>query len=88
MQATELARERDSLNQQVDGLRNELTVAKREVVNVRQSIVEEKQSLEHRLEDGPQASGVTSRMRRYVVTLLGRIDCAARFSVRTPARGR
>ncbi len=51
MQATEIARERDNLNNQVTTLRQELHEAKAEVVNVRRSIVEEKQSLEHRLDE-------------------------------------
>ncbi|TFK42468.1 kinesin domain-containing protein [Crucibulum laeve] len=55
MQATELARERDTLNGKIEGLRNELTEAKREVVTVRRSIVEEKQSLEQRLDEERKA---------------------------------
>jgi len=55
MQATELARERDTLNGQLDSLRNELQEAKREVVTVRRSIVEEKQSLELRLDEERKA---------------------------------
>ena len=55
MQATELARERDTLNVKVEGLRNELADAKREVVTVRRSIVEEKQSLEQRLDEERKA---------------------------------
>lgn len=55
MQATELARERDSLNSQIEGLRNELQEARREVVTVRKSIVEEKQSLESRLDEERRA---------------------------------
>ncbi|KIJ69148.1 hypothetical protein HYDPIDRAFT_105719 [Hydnomerulius pinastri MD-312] len=55
MQATELARERDSLTAQIDGLRNELQEARREVVTVRKSIVEEKQSLESRLDEERRA---------------------------------
>ncbi len=39
MHATELARERDTLNSKLEGLHNELAEAKREVVNVRRSIV-------------------------------------------------
>ncbi|KAI9437214.1 hypothetical protein H4582DRAFT_334953 [Lactarius indigo] len=41
-QVTELSRECDSLNCQIEYLRNELAEAKREVVLVRRSIVEEK----------------------------------------------
>jgi kinesin family protein 4/21/27 len=55
MQATELARERDSLSSQNEGLRNELQEARREVVTVRKSIVEEKQSLESRLDEERRA---------------------------------
>ena len=44
MQATEIARERDALSGQVDGLRGELQMAKQEVVTVRRSVVEEKLS--------------------------------------------
>ncbi|KAG1826831.1 kinesin domain-containing protein [Suillus subaureus] len=55
MQATELARERDLLNSQNEGLRNELQEARREVVTVRKSIVEEKQSLESRLDEERRA---------------------------------
>ncbi|KZT09755.1 kinesin [Laetiporus sulphureus 93-53] len=55
MQATELARERDNLNNQIAALRAELHEAKNEVVNVRRSIVEEKQSLEHRLDEERRA---------------------------------
>ncbi len=51
MQATEIARERDTLNLKVETLRNELDQAKREVATVRRSIVEEKQSLEQRLDE-------------------------------------
>ncbi|EGN95624.1 hypothetical protein SERLA73DRAFT_142439 [Serpula lacrymans var. lacrymans S7.3] len=55
MQATELARERDSLSNTIDGLRGELQEAKREVVTVRRSIAEEKQSLESRLDEERRA---------------------------------
>lgn len=55
MQATELARERDTLNIKLEALRNELSEAKREVVSVRRSIVEEKQSLEQRLDEERKA---------------------------------
>ncbi|KAG1778505.1 kinesin-domain-containing protein [Suillus placidus] len=55
MQASELARERDSLNSQIEGLRNELQEARREVATVRKSIVEEKQSLESRLDEERRA---------------------------------
>ncbi|KAJ3512103.1 hypothetical protein NLJ89_g3722 [Agrocybe chaxingu] len=55
MQATELARERDTLNNKIEALRNELSEAKREVVSVRRSIVEEKQSLEQRLDEERKA---------------------------------
>ncbi|KAK0496881.1 kinesin domain-containing protein [Armillaria luteobubalina] len=55
MHATELARERDTVNSKLEGLRNELVEAKREVVNVRKSIVEEKQSYEQRLDEERKA---------------------------------
>lgn len=55
MQATELARERDGLNQQITNLRTDLAEAKAEVVNVRRSIVEEKQTLESRLDEERRA---------------------------------
>jgi hypothetical protein len=55
MQATELARERDNLNGQIESLRSELTEAKREVALVRRSVVEEKQSLELRLDEERRA---------------------------------
>ncbi|KAF9077216.1 kinesin [Rhodocollybia butyracea] len=55
MHATELARERDRLNGEIEVLRKELTDTKREVVNVRQSIVEEKQSYEQRLDEERKA---------------------------------
>ncbi|TDL24943.1 kinesin [Rickenella mellea] len=55
MQATELARERDTLNGQIDRLRNELEDAKREVVSVRRSIVEEKETLQNRLDEERRA---------------------------------
>lgn len=55
LQATELSKERDRLNAQVETVRNELQEAKREVANVRRSIVEEKQSLEHRLDEERKA---------------------------------
>lgn len=55
MQATELARERDGLNNQIMSLRTDLHEAKNEVANVRRSVVEEKQSLEHRLDEERRA---------------------------------
>lgn len=55
MYATELTRERDTLNGKIEALRNELTEAKREVVTVRRSVVEEKQSLEQRLDEERKA---------------------------------
>ncbi|KAF8651435.1 hypothetical protein AX16_004736 [Volvariella volvacea WC 439] len=55
MHATELARERDSLNGTIEALRSELNEAKREVVTVRKSIVEEKQSLEQKLDEERRA---------------------------------
>ncbi|KAG7092844.1 hypothetical protein E1B28_009158 [Marasmius oreades] len=55
MHATELARERDRLNNEIETLRRDLTETKREVVTVRQSIVEEKQSYEQRLDEERKA---------------------------------
>lgn len=55
MQATELARERDSLNNKMEQMRGELAEAQREVVTVRRSVVEEKQSLEQRLDEERRA---------------------------------
>ncbi|TFK30051.1 kinesin [Coprinopsis marcescibilis] len=55
MQATELARERDTLNTKIEQMRNELVDAQREVVSVRRSVVEEKQSLEQRLDEERKA---------------------------------
>ena len=55
MQATEIARERDNLNVQMNTLRQELHEAKTEVVNVRQSIVEEKQTLDKSLDEERRA---------------------------------
>ena len=51
MHATELARERDNLNGQVQSLRHDLEESRKEVVNVRRSVVEEKQSLEQKLDE-------------------------------------
>jgi kinesin family protein 4/21/27 len=55
MQATELARERDTLNTKLEALTNELGEAKREVVTVRKSIMEEKESYEQRLDEERKA---------------------------------
>ncbi|CAG7852493.1 Kinesin-like protein KIF21A [Serendipita indica DSM 11827] len=55
LQASEMARERDTLQHQLEAARNDLQDAKREVVNVRMSIVEEKQSLEQRLDEERRA---------------------------------
>ncbi|KAJ7311540.1 kinesin, partial [Mycena albidolilacea] len=55
MHATELARERDSLNVKIEGLRGELEETKREVVSARNSVVQEKQSLEQRLDEERKA---------------------------------
>ncbi|TFY54373.1 hypothetical protein EVJ58_g8904 [Rhodofomes roseus] len=55
MQATELARERDSLNSQVAGLKAELADARNEVVNVRRSVAEEKQNMSHQLDEERRA---------------------------------
>ncbi|KAJ7481171.1 kinesin domain-containing protein [Mycena galericulata] len=55
MHATELARERDTLNVKLEALRVELEETKREVVTVRNSVVQEKQSLEQRLDEERKA---------------------------------
>jgi len=55
MHATELARERDTLTNQIESLRGELQGAKREVDTVRRSIAEEKQTLEQRLDEERKA---------------------------------
>ncbi|KAF5357958.1 hypothetical protein D9756_001456 [Leucocoprinus leucothites] len=55
MQATELARERDTLSSRIESLRGELSEAQHEVASVRRSIVEEKHSLEQRLEEEKKA---------------------------------
>ncbi|KAG6854726.1 hypothetical protein C0991_002439 [Blastosporella zonata] len=55
MHATEIARERDTLNTKISAMQNELADAKREVVTVRRSIVEEKQSLELKLDEERKA---------------------------------
>ncbi|KAJ7633003.1 kinesin [Roridomyces roridus] len=55
MHATELARERDTLNVKLEALRTELEETKREVVSVRNSVVQEKQSLEQRLDEERKA---------------------------------
>lgn len=55
MQATEIARERDTLSGQIERLRNDLEDARRELATVRRSIAEEKQSLESRLDEERKA---------------------------------
>jgi len=55
MHATELARERDVLNGQIENLRNELQTTRREVDSVRRSIAEEKQTLQQSLEEERKA---------------------------------
>lgn len=55
MQATEIARERDTLNAQIERLRGELEEARREVTTVRRSVVEQKQSLEKELDEERRA---------------------------------
>ncbi|KAF7311304.1 Kinesin-domain-containing protein [Mycena kentingensis (nom. inval.)] len=55
MHATELARERDTLNTRLDSLRTELEDAKREITNVRNSVVQEKQTYEQRLNEERKA---------------------------------
>lgn len=55
MQATELAKERDSLKSQVDGLRSEIQETKAEMATMRRSVVEEKLTLENRLDEERRA---------------------------------
>ncbi|KAJ7681788.1 hypothetical protein B0H17DRAFT_1161098 [Mycena rosella] len=55
MHATELARERDTLNVKLETLRSELEETKREVVSVRNSVVQEKQSLHQQLDEERKA---------------------------------
>ncbi|KAH7107617.1 kinesin-domain-containing protein [Auriculariales sp. MPI-PUGE-AT-0066] len=55
MQSTDLAKERDTLKVQVDGLRSEVQDAKSEVATVRRSVVEEKLTLENRLDEERRA---------------------------------
>lgn len=55
LQASEMARERDNLQTQLNSARTDLQDAKREVANVRMSVVEEKQSLEQRLDEERRA---------------------------------
>ncbi|KAE9398957.1 hypothetical protein BT96DRAFT_821207 [Gymnopus androsaceus JB14] len=69
MHATELARERDRLNGEIETLRKELTETKREVLNVRQSKVEEKQSYEQRLLDEERKAKERARQQ-----LISRMD--------------
>jgi len=51
MQANEYAKERDTLNAQIESLRSQLQTSQQEIVSVRRSVVEEKQSFESRLEE-------------------------------------
>jgi len=55
MQATEIARERDTLNAQIDRLRGDLEEARREAATARRSVVEQKQSLEKELDEERRA---------------------------------
>ncbi|KAG9045448.1 hypothetical protein FS837_006291 [Tulasnella sp. UAMH 9824] len=55
MQSNEMAKERDSYLQQMNGLRAQVTEAQREASNMRRSVAEEKLSLEHRLEEERRA---------------------------------
>ncbi|CUA67773.1 hypothetical protein RSOLAG22IIIB_03200 [Rhizoctonia solani] len=54
-QSMELVKERDSLINQVQGLRAQLEEAQNELAQVRRSVVEEKHSLEQRLDDERRA---------------------------------
>ncbi|CAE6478429.1 unnamed protein product [Rhizoctonia solani] len=54
-QSMELVKERDSLINQVQGLRIQLEEAQNELTQVRRSVVEEKHSLEQRLDDERRA---------------------------------
>ncbi|KAF7295561.1 Kinesin-domain-containing protein [Mycena indigotica] len=55
MHATELARERDTLNTRIETLRTELDDAKREITSMKSSVVQEKQSYEQRLTEERKA---------------------------------
>lgn len=50
-----MAKERDSYQQQMNGLRTQVAEAQREASNMRRSVAEEKQTLEHRLEEERKA---------------------------------
>jgi len=55
LQSNELAKERDSYQQQMNGLRTQVAEAQREASNMRRSVAEEKLTLEHRLEEERKA---------------------------------
>ena len=55
MSATELARERDVLTNQIERLRNDLEETRRENSSLQRSVVEEKQSLEQKLDEERKA---------------------------------
>ncbi|KAG8907187.1 hypothetical protein FRB99_005159 [Tulasnella sp. 403] len=55
LQSNELAKERDSYQQQMAGLRMQVAEAQREASNMRRSVAEEKLTLEHRLEEERKA---------------------------------
>ncbi|KAG8884235.1 hypothetical protein FRB97_004740 [Tulasnella sp. 331] len=55
LQSNELVKERDSHQQQINGLRQQVLEAQREASSLRRSVAEEKLSLEHRLEEERKA---------------------------------
>lgn len=55
MQSNELVKERDSYQQQINGLRLQVQEAQREASSLRRSVAEEKLTLEHRLEEERKA---------------------------------
>ncbi|KAG8996291.1 hypothetical protein FRB94_008412 [Tulasnella sp. JGI-2019a] len=55
LQSNELVKERDSHQQQINGLRQQVQEAQREASSLRRSVAEEKLSLEHRLEEERKA---------------------------------
>jgi len=55
MQSNELAKERDSYQQQMSGLRQQVSEAQQEASNMRRSVAQEKESLESRLAEERKA---------------------------------
>lgn len=55
LQSNELAKERDSYQQQMTGLRQQIVEAQQEASNMRRSVLQEKESLESRLAEERRA---------------------------------